>query len=272
MASIPDTHPIPELARYIQACHRRYAACLDHVEHSLQIDGMEVVLRFHHIKFDANGEPKFSDLAACLADHLIEYTFSARRRGTPEHPHQYAKLLREAKRLLREDLTSGEAGEILLYFLLETVIGAPQVVAKLDLKTNRKMEIHGSDGIHMRWNEADSLVDLYFGEAKLEQTVYSALDNAFASIRKFHDDGMQEHEGGLVTSHFKHLDERVREAAVQWVDRQEPGGDCRINHACLIGYNWSAYTSVRSAAVNEVVRAFRDAYASDASSAPTREH
>ena len=58
---------------------------------------------------------------------------------------------------------TGEAGETLLFFLMEAVLGAPQLVAKMELKTNSNDEVKGSDGIHVRWNEQDKLVDLYFG-------------------------------------------------------------------------------------------------------------
>jgi Cap4 SAVED domain len=53
--------------------------------------------------------------------------------------------------------------------LMECVFGAPQIVAKMDLKTSPKMEVFGSDGIHAKWNASDNCLDLFFGEAKLER-------------------------------------------------------------------------------------------------------
>jgi hypothetical protein len=251
---------VKNLSEYIECSRDKYDACLDCIETDLKINGANVTLRFHHLRFDGNGQPKFQDLANCLADHLIEYCFSARRRGNPSQPHDFGKLHREARGLLRKFQTSGESGELLLYFLLESVLGAPQIVAKMDLKTNRKFEVLGSDGIHMKWNDQDKCVDLFFGEAKLEQTVSSALNNAFKSIERFHSEGSSELEFGLVTSHFKWADEKVRNAVIEYVDRQKPGPDCRINHACLIGYDWNEYQKLGSLRQDALETEFKDRY------------
>jgi len=130
--------------------------------------------------------------------------------------------------------------------LLEAVLGAPQMVAKMELKTNPRMEGHGSDGIHMKWHETDGKLDIYFGEAKLEKTIYAALDSMVTSIESFHAEGLLQHEFGLVTSHYKHADAKTREAVLQLMDRKVPGADCRINHACLVGYNWDEYKMLES--------------------------
>ena len=257
--------PVTTLSEYIECSREKYDACLDCIETDLVIDDVQVALRFHHLRFDGNGLPKFQDLANCLADHLVEYCLSARRRNNPTQPHDFAKLHREARGLLRKVKTSGESGEILLYFLMESVLGAPQIVAKMELKTNRKMEVFGSDGIHAKWNEKDNCLDLYFGEAKLEKNVSSALENAFASIEKFHADETVNLEFGLVTSHFKWSDEKVRTAVVQYVDRQKSGADCRINHACLIGFNWDEYTKLGTLQLEALEREFKLRYKNHAS-------
>jgi hypothetical protein len=251
---------ITTLSKYIECSREKYNACLDCIETDLAVDGVQVTLRYHHLRFDGNGQPKFQDLAKCLADHLVEYCLSARRRDNPRQAHEFGKLHREARGLLRKFDTSGESGELLLYFLMESVLGAPQIVAKMDLKTNHKLEVFGSDGIHMKWNAEDNCLDLYFGEAKLEQTVSSALDNAFASIEKFHAEGAMDLEFGLVTSHFKWADDKVRAAVVDYVDRQKPGSDCRINHACLIGYNWEEYMNLGTLRLDALEKEFKLRY------------
>lgn len=255
--------PVTELSRYLEVSLAQYSACLDSLPDQLHLDGFEATIRFHHLKFDANGEPKFRDLAQVLADHIIEYCFSVRRRGKPRLPHQYARLSREGRAYLRKMSTSGEAGEMLLYFLLEAVLGAPQMVAKMELKTNPRMENFGSDGIHMRWNEADGRLDVFFGEAKLEQTVYSALDSLMTSLEDFHADNLLEHEIGLVTSHYKHADEHVKSAVLQMLDRKEPADDCRINHACLVGYDWNEYGKLGEVKTADLHSEFTRRYAAD---------
>ena len=140
----------------------------------------------------------------------------------------------------------------------------PQIMAKMDLKTNPKMELHGSDGIHIKWNSADDCLDLYFGEAKLEKSVTGALKHAFESIEHFHSDGLRDHEFGLVTAHYKHADDTTRAAVCKFVDRSAPGGDCRINHACLIGYDWVEYRKLDTVQFKDLEVEFKRRYAEDA--------
>lgn len=204
-------------------------------------------MRLHHLKFDANGQPKVDALAKVLVDHAIDYAISSRNRPAEFTAQQAMKHAQEARKLFRvvsapsgtTDL-AGEAGELLLYFLLETVIGAPQVVAKVELKTNPALEVHGSDGIHMRWNSSDQVVDVYFGESKMIGNVGTALTKAFESIENFHANGMRDHEFSMVTKHFKGVDDNVKAAVAEVLDTGKPGTDARINHACLIGYDWTA--------------------------------
>jgi hypothetical protein len=228
------------------------------------IEGVAAELRFHHLRFDSNGEPKFKDLAKCLASYVVEFCLSASRRGAAKKPHEFARLIQEAKALFTKKAKSGESGELLLYFLLEAVLGAPQIVAKYELKTNRKMEVHGSDGIHMKWNEAENLLDIYFGESKLETSIYSALDHAFESMDSFHENGMRDHEFGLVTSNFKIADDSLKRAVESYLDRLAPGGDCRINHAVLIGFDWDEYKKLSAPDVETLIREFKRRYSAKA--------
>lgn len=252
------------LEKYLEVAVDHYDAHLDSVNCEAGIAGVKTTLRFHHLRFDANGQPKFGDLARCLAQHVVTFCLSAQQREPADRWDQRVKIANEAKRLFRADDRSGEAGELLLYFLLETVLGAPQIVAKMDLKMNAKAEVHGSDGIHVRWHREDGQLDLYFGESKLEQDVGSALTNAFASIERFHVNGMQEHEFGMVTRHYKWAESETKRSVLRYIDRGQPGGDCRINHACLIGYNWEEYAGLSGVALGRLEAEFKARYINDA--------
>jgi hypothetical protein len=253
------------LQEYISSSREKYQACIDVIGTNIRVSGIDATLRFHHLKFDSNGQPKVADLANCLADHIIQYCFSARRRGNPKTDDEFSRLNREARKLLRKWTTSGESGEILLYLLIEVVLEAPQLVAKYDLKTNPKMESLGSDGIHMKWHASDGVLDIYFGEAKLEQSISKALDDTFKSLNSFHAEGLQEHECGLITSHFKWVDEKLRKEVLNYVDRQKPAKDCRINHACLIGYDWSEYKKMGDFKLDALTAEFKQRYLADTS-------
>src|SRR5690606_24667079 len=127
-----------ELSKYLEAKRDHYDACLDHVEHEFQIsEKVKANLNLHFVRFDGSGEPKFRILAKTLVDHIITYSLSLSRRPDLD-PVEAAKLFQEARANFNLKEESGEAGEVLLYFLLETVIKAPQLICKIDLKTNQK--------------------------------------------------------------------------------------------------------------------------------------
>ena len=230
-----------------------YEHCISHIDHDEEIDGVNATVRFHYIKFDGNGKPMVGALAETLYDYIIHYCLAAKNRPDNLTAVQAARLTKEARKLFVHPAVTeddpdqtGEAGEVLLYFLTESVLEAPQVVSKMELKTNQKKEVNGSDGIHMKWSSADQIVDLYFGEAKIHQDLSGAMGSAFKSIKDFHDNELFKHELLMVTKHFKHAHEKVKDEVGKLIVRGEPSSGVRINHACLIGYNWDKYLELQN--------------------------
>ncbi|MCG7864032.1 MAG: DUF1837 domain-containing protein [Candidatus Thiodiazotropha endolucinida] len=248
-----------------------YKHCIDHVDHDETIDGVKTTIRLHYVKFDANGKPMLGALAETLYDYIIHYCIAARNRDDMLTPTQATRLTKDAKELfIHPEATeddpdqTGEAGEILLYFLVESILEAPQVVSKMELKTSQNKEVHGSDGIHMRWCKNDGIVDVYFGEAKIHQSLSGALGSAFKSISGFHEEGMYKHEFLMVTKHFKYADEAIKSEVKKLIVRGEPSSDVRINHACLIGYNWDKYKELLENGTENIEEDFRQLFIDDA--------
>lgn len=228
-----------------------YDHCIDHVDHSFTIDEVDTAIRFHYVKFDANGKPMLGALAETLYDYIIHYCLASKNRDDSLSSTQATRLTKEARKLfVHPDATdedpdqTGEAGEILLYFLIESIIEAAQVVSKMELKTNQNKEVNGSDGIHMKWCDDDGVADIYFGEAKIHQSLSGALGSAFKSINDFHDGEMYKHEFLMVTKHFKYADQEIKDEVKNLIRTGEPSAGVRINHACLIGYNWLEYETL----------------------------
>ena len=190
-------------------------------------------------------------LADMLYSYIIDYCIASRNRPDQLTPQQALRLAKEARNLFRhpnlengQDDRTGEAGEALLFFLMEAVLQAPQMVAKMELKTNHRDEVKGSDGIHARWNAEENMVEFYFGESKFYKSVNAAITSALKSISDFHDNGMYKHEFSIVTKHFKFADEKMKSDLSALVTGGEPGPRVRINHACLIGYDWEEYNNM----------------------------
>lgn len=259
-----------DFERFISVEKSDLESCLDVVEHEELIDDVVATMRIHHLKFDGNGKPVVKALAQALYEYIIDYCISCRSRSAELNGRQAARLAKEARQLFRHpeiskespDLT-GEAGEALLFFLMEAVLLAPQVVAKMELKTNRRDEVKGSDGIHIKWNSEDNVVEFYFGESKMYRDVGRAISSALDSIDAFHEGEMYRHEFNMVTKHFKYADEVVRGSVAELIKLGEPGPGVRINHACLIGYDWDQYSSGPVRDIRQHVADFKDQLKSD---------
>jgi hypothetical protein len=261
------TSPAKEL---LSANKEKLEKLLATVEHSEVIEDFSATTRMHFLKFDGNGQPVIKALAELMFEHAIDYCLNARERPATLSPQESMRLSKAARKLFVHPAATeddpdqtGEAGELLLYLLIEAVLGAPQVVAKMELKTNPKLEVNGSDGIHMNWSEKDSVVDIYFGEAKLYQDLGSALTSALKSIDKFHEDDILRHELLLVTKQFKYAHDSVKEMAQELLESGVPSEGVRINHACLIGYNWKEYLEIFKSPASQRLTDLTTKYLSD---------
>lgn len=247
-----------------------YDSCIDMIEHEHKLSSVKANLRFHHFKFSANGMPMVNNVAEMLYNYIVDFCISAKNREGELNTRQYARLVKEARDLFRHpnigygnNDKTGEAGEALLFFLMEAVLDAPQVVAKMELKTNSNDEVKGSDGIHIKWCERDNVVDFYFGEAKLYQKISSAMDSALTSINAFHDDEMYKHEFSMVTKHFKYANENIRKEVASLISLGEPSENVRLNHACLIGYDWKGFNELIADSEHPLSHQFRDKFKED---------
>ena len=267
----PNASPIGSFSSLISATKANVLKCIDSTEHTEVISGANISTKMHYLKFDGNGKPMVDALAEYMYQHVIDYCLSARSRQAVLTPQESTRLTKNARKLfitppMSEDDPdqTGEAGELLLYLLLETMLDAPQVVAKMELKTNAKLEVNGSDGIHMAWNDQDALVDIFFGESKIYQDLGAAMTAALKSVDQFHDNDMCRHEFLMVTTHFKHANDEIKNAVKELLADGVPTDGVRINHACLIGYNWSDYKDIFSVPSSDRLKKLQETYLSDA--------
>jgi hypothetical protein len=119
------------------------------------VDGTHTTCRCHFLTRDGNDRPRVVALAQRLAAATVDYCIPRSRIDEAAvyfaHTKKTDKLMRlnaEAQHLFTSLEKSGEGGEILLYLLLETVLGLPQLLCKMPLKTSGQMHYHGADGIH----------------------------------------------------------------------------------------------------------------------------
>lgn len=124
------------LQKLLEAQSGDYEAVFSHIEHEIACDTPPASkIRLHFVRADASGEPRFRELARVLARYITLYCFKAERRKDLSEP-QHNELHMQARDLFRRAAKSGQVGELLIYFLLETVVHAPQVLKKMLMTTN----------------------------------------------------------------------------------------------------------------------------------------
>jgi hypothetical protein len=236
-----------------------YDAHFAHVQHQVEIETYpEARVRLHYVRHDASGRCRFEELARKLVNYITLYCYAASRRQDL-HEVDRNELFQKARDLFRKCDTSGQVGEILIYFLLEAVLGAPQVLKKMPITTNPGDERKGGDGVHLRWDDSDQVLELIFAESKLWQSFQSALSSAFESVDKFHSTRAGAHEIDLFTAGFVSLPEPTRDLVISYIDGENVGKS-RLVQACLIGFDWSEYSCLDDHRRTEFLANFEDRY------------
>jgi translation elongation factor EF-1beta len=85
-----------------------------------------------------------------------------------------------------EDYIGGKYGELMLFALVEGVLGCKMIAHKIKHLTNVNDEIKGSDGIFLgNYNQEKAIL---FGESKIMQSLSGAVVDALESINRYHND------------------------------------------------------------------------------------
>lgn len=231
---------------------------------------------FYYMTF-ANGVPTTQEFVEYLYDCLIPYCLPRKNidvvLNNIEVTKDYSKVVRladEARNLFirsRNQLVSGgEPGELILYALLEWALGAPRLVSKMYLKTNNNMPVHGSDGIHVGYNASDDLLTIYFGESKLYQNFSDAAESAFKSMKELIDNNgqiLREIQILNNLSDIEVLPSNMQQKILEYIDpySASPASlNKRIVHACLLGFEYSAYKRVLAVEPSKVLATFEKQY------------
>jgi len=229
MALDPGPHAsndaLPSFEQLLRHRRESLAAFFHDVPTDAPIPGTKTNLRLHILKFHS-GQPRTRDLARLVAQVVIDYAIPRSRIGTARNSSnpstmEMAQLFQEARDLFVDDAESGEGGEALLYFLAEALLGLPQLLCKMPLKTNPRMHVHGVDGIHGTIRD-DGGLSLYWGESKLYASASKAIDACFKSLAPY----LTETGGARAPL------ERDLQLLNEYLDLDDPNAE-RLVRACL---------------------------------------
>lgn len=174
-----------------------------------------------------------------------EYTseiLALQRRAKTKFIDYYQKRELRRKHTKTKKQENGEAGELLLFMLLEQVAKLPQAICKMNSKSNNKMPVFGSDGIHVGLTEDKQKLALYFCEAKVYKKWKSAIKDCLSSLAPILSENEEsiETELNLLTSYCDLGEDNIElvNKLKEYFKRTQKRRDfSEIRGACLIAFD-----------------------------------
>lgn len=156
----------------------------------------KTVMHLHVLRVDG-GDFATMPLFKELVNNSISYVLSRQNlEKLLGDPSRMGEFFRKTQAQFKApDPNAGEGGELLLYSFLESHLGAPKILSKMELKTSSEHYVHGTDGVHLlEVSEGD--YQLIFGESKMYgdatgrvgSSARRGVKAAFASMGKVQED------------------------------------------------------------------------------------
>lgn len=188
------TSPLPNLADSLSAVARKgldFSHVLTTVSSHIDVEGTKALAHCHHVALDGSCLPRLADFTDAVADWLLDYVIprtklmEASSVDANETRLKNQRLRREALNAFKKHGMSGEQGEMLLFVLAEAFLGLPQLLCKMDLKTDPEMHFHGLDGVHCGPGDTDDSLAVYWCESKVHKSLEGALSEALDGLKPF---------------------------------------------------------------------------------------
>lgn len=255
--------------------HKKLNVILKTITHSWQTENTRGTGTFYYVDFrdgQYNGDIFVDYLSKklpffCLPKKDIEAVVSITDKQ--EQIEKSGELYEKAKSVFRQvskrkkkEKQEGEPGELILFCFLEWALSAPQVVAKMSLKTDPQMPVHGADGIHI--GKSDDMLLLYFGESKLYKQISNAINDALESCKGIAKN--QEEKTFEIKILRDHLDlgEGKKELAKEIYEHLDPYSEknkkVKNIFSCFIGFDFSKYSEIKNLPPSEISKKFEELY------------
>lgn len=195
--------------------------------------------------------PRLRDLTDKIAEWVVHYSIprSAIQKVENE-PNSTRKLLalqRQAKETFKTRGMSGEHGEMLMFVIAEAILGLPQLLCKMDLKTDTEVHFHGLDGVHCGPGDTENSLAVYWCESKVFKNLGDAITDALKGLEPFltgagTGDKDKRRELALLNRYMDLGDADLQELVLESLD---PSNE-KFNHVnwkgiCFIGFESDLY-------------------------------
>lgn len=244
------------------------------VERDIALDGQSVRIHCHCLSLDGNGRVQLRRLAQFMRNAATDYAIprskvaEAKTRDAKFNSTEaVAELVERAKRSFTDLATTGEGGEMLLYLLAERFLKLPQILCKMDLKTDEKMHYHGADGVYAGITP-EGVLKLYWGESKVYSTAGDAISACLESLAPYlleheHEGSERERDLLLLSDKADLTDPALTTALRKYFDRSSPMSNrVRYCGVALVGFGVPFYPGEGAKAIaDEIAGAAKTALA-----------
>lgn len=219
------------------------------VERDVLIDGHAVKIHCHSLTVDGNGRVQPGRLAEfmrnAVADYAIPRSQLAKAKARDEKYNStdaVAALVEQARRSFTDLAKTGEGGEMLLFLLAERFLKLPQILCKMDLKTDSRVHYHGADGVYAGVTD-DGILKLYWGESKIYKDASAAIKACLASLAPFliepeHEGAERERDLILLSDKADLSDAALTEALKRYFDKNSVMSKCvQYCGVALVGFD-----------------------------------
>lgn len=238
--------------------HSRFKSRIKTLEKSVSFNNGFLNIRLNYPAF-RQGRPTVSEMLNTVVLMLTHFCLPRSEiksvidkfSGSDDYDIEINALFMRAKSLFKRahEVTNrnGEAGELILYILTEWILQAPQILAKMSLKTNPKMPVHGADGVHARYCNETNRLFFYWGESKLYGDIGGAIASAAKSLSDAFSDNSMRHEIELVKRNLdlSGMDDVSKQEFLKYLDPFDDSYNERHDIAtCLIGFDFERYKEI----------------------------
>lgn len=253
------------LEKLIRGNRNELDAYLTEVKVNEKLLDTETNVHCFMVGHDGNDVPRVEHLAYEVATRVLDYAIprseiekALEADRTENTTINIVKLKMKAKKLFTSIPKTGEGGEMLLYMLVQSFLGYPQLLCKMPLKTSSEVHYHGSDGIHIGYDKDSKKLAIYWGESKLYQSIDQAITNCLDSIKPFlFDDetlGPTSRDMQLITSNLDVISEELEDILLKYLNPADPlYKKIQYRAVCLIGFDEGSYPVGPNEKIEELV-------------------
>lgn len=245
------------------------------VERDVAIEEQLIKVHCHCLAVDGNGRIQLHRLAEFMRNAATNYAIprakiaEAKARDAKFNSTEaVAELVERAKRSFTDLANTGEGGEMLLYLLAERFLKLPQILCKMDLKTDEKMHYHGADGVYAGITD-DGVLKLYWGESKVYATAADAITACLDSLAPYliedeHEGAERERDLLLLSDRADLTNENLTAALRRYFDRSSPMSKrVRYCGVALVGFGVPFYPAKGATGVADEIAAASKAALTD---------